>query len=150
MRIIAVNLQYICHSDSREKHPNAKASMYPASSKIITLVSFHLSSHHLYLGLLHCSHYVSMILSQSNSLALSLSAKVPLSAAVILINYHCRHVPVPESPRWQAWVKPPFSCWGGGSRATVEQREVRDHYHPSAQPSLASPMRWRQINGLLP
>lgn len=67
MRIIAVNLQYICHSDSREKHPNAKASMYPASSKIITLVSFHLSSHHLYLGLLHCSHYVSMILSQSNS-----------------------------------------------------------------------------------
>lgn len=114
MRIIAVNLQYICHSDSREKHPNAKASMYPASSKIITLVSFHLSSHHLYLGLLHCSHYVSMILSQSNSPALSLSAKVPLSAAVILINYHCRHVPVPESPRWQAWVKPPFSCWGGG------------------------------------
>lgn len=67
MRRIAVNLQYICHSDSRKKHANAKASMFPASSKIITLVSFHLSSHHLHLCLLHHSHYVSMILSRSNS-----------------------------------------------------------------------------------
>ena len=48
-------------------HATARASMSPATSEVISLVSFHLSSHHLHLCLLYHSHYVSMIPSQSNS-----------------------------------------------------------------------------------
>lgn len=116
--------------------------MSSASSQIITLVSFHLSTHHL-----HLFFFTTVIMSQwsSQSLSLppSLPAKVALSATVILINYHCRHVPVPESPRWQSLGQTSLFLLGRVGLPWNRQ-EVRDLHHPSAQ------QRWRQSNDLVP
>lgn len=121
MRCIAVNLHYICHSDSREKTlpmPRLYVSCQEQNN--------HIS---LFSALLPPPPSLSSSLqslclndpfSAQFSLFLTPSAKVPLSAMVILINYHCRHVPVPASPRWQASVKPPCSC--RECRASLEKR----------------------------
>lgn len=77
-----------------------------ASGKIITLDSFQLSSHHLLLSVFLTAIIMSQWSFHILHLSLSLSAKVPLSAMVILINYRCRHVPVPASLRWQPWSDP--------------------------------------------
>lgn len=118
--------QCICSSEEI-KHAAAGVGMSCASSKLISLVSFHLSSHHLHHCLLYHSHYVSMIPSQANSPSSSLtrSAKVSLSATVILINYHCKHVLVPERHRWHSWT----SCCCFRGKLRWNRREVRRLNH---------------------
>lgn len=89
-----------------------------ASCIIITLVSFHVTSHHLHLYLHHHSH-ISMIPYQLHSLTLTLLAKLLLTAKVILVNNGCRHVPVPEIPSGKLWSNLPVpaeKCW-----ASLEQ-----------------------------
>lgn len=118
-----MNLQFIRHSDSREK--TSRSQGWSVSCQQL---NNHIS---LFSSLLPpppslSSSPQSLRLNDPPSvqfcLSLPPSAKAPLSATVILINYLCWRVPVPGGPGWRASVRPRRSCRRESSFAGTSRR----------------------------